>query len=340
MRSFDRILKFILMVFLVAVVAFGVMLWQRQARSGRISDGHENIYEYNLDAYRKVAPGLIHYVQGNLVKPLGVKNLRGLAVDSLDRIYVAGDSSVVILDKDGKLVSGFKLEEPARCLAAGGEKGENDIFLGMRDHVEVYGTNGVRKAAWESLGKKSVLTSIAVAADDVFVADYGNCVVWRFNKSGKLLNKIEGKDESRGVPGFRLPSPYFDVALGPGGALWVVDPGHQRVENFTYDGKLVSSWGKSSMEIDGFCGCCNPTHIAIRADGAFVTSEKGLVRVKVYDKDGKLNGVVAAPDQFAAETVGLDLAVDSRGRVIVLDPQALGVRIFSEKTAVAGVGAE
>jgi hypothetical protein len=85
------------------------------------------------------------------------------------------------------------------------------------------------------------------------------------------------------------------------------------------------------MGVEGFCGCCNPTHMAILPDGSFVTSEKGLPRVKIHAQSGELKAVVAAPDSFAEHTVGLDLAVDSAGRILVLDPVARAVRIFSEK---------
>ncbi len=84
------------------------------------------------------------------------------------------------------------------------------------------------------------------------------------------------------------------------------------------------------MTIDGFSGCCNPSHIAILADGSFVTSEKGLVRVKILNPTGKLKSVVAGPDQFDEETRGLDLAVDSENRIIVLDPKKRLIRIFEK----------
>jgi hypothetical protein len=85
------------------------------------------------------------------------------------------------------------------------------------------------------------------------------------------------------------------------------------------------------MEIDGFCGCCNPTHMAILDNGSFVTSEKGLPRVKVIAPTGELQAVVAGPGQLAPDTVGLDLAIDPEGRILVLDPAARMVRVFVEK---------
>jgi hypothetical protein len=68
--------------------------------------------------------------------------------------------------------------------------------------------------------------------------------------------------------------------------------------------------------------------VAIRRDGSFVTSEKGLVRVKLYTPAGDLVGVVAGSDQFDEGVSGLDLAADSAGRILVLDPVRLEVRVF------------
>ena len=152
--------------------------------------------------------------------------------------------------------------------------------------------------------------------------------MWRFDRSGRLLGQIGERDSEAGRPGFIVPSPHFDVAPSADGTVWVVNPGLRRVENYAADGVRREAWGQSSMAIDGFSGCCNPTDIAIAGDGSFFTSEKGLVRVKRYDRHGALIGVVAGPDAFDEDTTGLDLAVDSAGRVLVLDPSRRKVRVF------------
>jgi hypothetical protein len=284
-------------------------------------------YKYDIRQYQKTDPALILCQELEPMRP-GLKTLRGIAVGSNDTFYVAGDLAVVHLSKTGERLSAFAVKEPARCVAVGKD---GRIYLGMQDHVEVYDPAGKQASAWIGLGENAIITSIAAGSNCVFVADAGGHVVMRFDLSGALLGVIGKKDTARGIEGFIVPSPYFDVALGANDTVWIVNPGKQHVGNYTPEGKLLTGWGKSAMDIDAFCGCCNPSHIAVRSDGRLVTSEKGLPRIKIYDPAGKFIGVVAGFEQFAEDTVGMDVAVDSEGRILVLDPKKGLIRIFVEK---------
>jgi hypothetical protein len=93
------------------------------------------------------------------------------------------------------------------------------------------------------------------------------------------------------------------------------------------------------MGIEGFAGCGNPVNFALLPDSKYVTCEKGLPRVKIYDVDGTFVGVVAGAEHFPTytydgfssdQTGELDVAVDSDGRVLVLDAVERTVRIFTK----------
>ena len=284
-------------------------------------------FTYDLSELKKVDPALIHYEQAASV-PTGMMKPKGIAVGADGRLFVAGDGGVRVFDAAGKPVLQFETGGEPHCIALGKT---GTVYVGMKDHVEVYDASGKRATAWKGLGERAYVTSLAVGEADVFVADAGNRVLLRYDTSGKLLKRIGEEDAAKHAPGLVVPSPYFDVALGPKGMLWLVNPGRRRVECYTYDGALRFAWGKFSMKVEGFCGCCNPTHLAIDADGNFITSEKGLPRVKVHDDEGNFKSVVAAPADFADGTVGLDLAVDAKGRILVLDPKRRAVRIFVKK---------
>jgi len=101
--------------------------------------------------------------------------------------------------------------------------------------------------------------------------------------------------------------------------------------------------------VKGFSGCCNPVNFAILqgpssvgTGDSFVTCEKSLTRVKIYDAEGSFIGVVAGPEQLTGgawhicnipakcQKGGFDVAVDTAGRILVLDTIKNVVRIFSK----------
>ncbi len=275
----------------------------------------------------KVDPKLIIASEAGRYKTM-LKELRGVAVGPEDRIYVTGDKTVLVLAPDGSRISSFDLDKPAYSLAV---DADGTVYLGMRDHVEVYDAKGVRKAEWANLGPDSWITSVAVAGDRILIGDFGNKTVLRCDKSGKELGRIvpSGADVIKGR--FVIPSPFFDVAADVRGEVWVTHTGRRTLEQYRENGSVAAVWGKSGTEIEKFSGCCNPTHIAIRSNGSFVTSEKGLVRIKIHSASGELLGVVAAAKDFPPGITGLDLAVDSKDRILVLDPASSAIRVYIVK---------
>ncbi|MGO9201835.1 MAG: hypothetical protein ACLQM8_15010 [Limisphaerales bacterium] len=299
-----------------------------------------NPFAYDLERVSKTDPKLVRYEQaGRFACP--ARGPRRLALGPGDRLYVAARNGVSVLDREGKRLDHIALAAPARCVAVAAD---GSVYAGLRDHVEVFDPKGGRLAAWESPGKKVWLTGLAVAGKDVFVADAGNRVVLHYDVSGKLAGRIGEKNKERNIPGLIVPSPYLDVKMGRDGLLRVNNPGRHLVEVYTANGDLESSWGKATAAIEGFCGCCNPVGLALLADGRYVTCEKGLPRVKIYSAEGVFESVVAGPESFPENARagaqhdgsdgllgGLDAAVDSQGRVYVLDLVAGDVRVMRAK---------
>ena len=311
----------------IIISMMGILFFGYKAIRENSLRNQNNPFEYNIDRFKESGASLVEYSEINRI-PFELPHVYGLAVGPEDNIYVSGDKTILIFSGDGIQQSSISVDEPVHCLAV--EK-NRDVYVGMSDHVEVYDLDGKKKAEWESQGDEAIFTSIALSEDFVFVADAGNLIVWKFDKTGNLLKKIGEKDENKDIPGFLIPSPYFDVAVDPDGFLWAANTGRHSIENYTMDGGFRTSWGEFSMGIEGFCGCCNPTHFIFLEDGSFVTSEKGIARVKVHNQLGEMVSVVAGPDLFVEGTVGLDLAVDSAQRIFVLDPKQKLVRIFKKK---------
>jgi len=286
----------------------------------------KNPYAYELDEFRNVKNEQVCYKEVQAFEP-GLQRLKGLAVDDSNRIYISGSGKLLIYEKNGILLTEINTSNEAGCITIGPD---GKIYMGVKDHIEILNRTGEKLKVWKSTNEKSLITSIAVTDSEIYIADAGNKIVYQYNLSGELLNKIGRKNKEKGIPGFFIPSPYFDLLVGRDDELWVVNPGRHTFEAYNKNGELISSWKRTSMQLDGFSGCCNPSHIALLSDGSFVTSEKGLVRVKIHSPSGDFKCVVAQPDQFEKETRGLDLAVDSEDRVIVLDPMRKQVRIFEK----------
>ncbi len=218
---------------------------------------------YDLGRLAKIDPSLIRYKQS--AKPIGTgfSGSRSIAIDSQGSIYIAGDRAVRVFNQGGNLLREIILDDMPRSLFL---TEENSLYIAMRDHVKVFDKQFEQTANWKNLGPRSVLTSIAVSKDHVFVADAGNRLVIHYDTEGKILNYIGKKDNDRNIPGFVVPSPYFDLAVAPDGLLRVANPGRHRIEAYTFDGDFEFAWGKPTARIEGFCGCCNPVNFAMLPD--------------------------------------------------------------------------
>ena len=337
--------KTLIGVIIAIVCIVGIIAVLRFDPTGDRGSGLGSDFEYNLEQLAKIDPNLITYEESASQIDTGFSVTHSIAIDENGAIYIAGDKAIRIFDDAGAKLNEIELNSEPRCIAIENEENNKAIYIGMNDHVEIY-REGKLSKTWQSLGDKAVLTSIAVSDEDVFVADAGNRIVIRFDKEGNILNKIGEKDESRNIPGFVVPSPYFDLAIASDGLLRVVNPGIQKIEAYTFSGDLEFSWGEASNKIEGFCGCCNPVNFAILSgdEDYFITSEKGLTRIKVYNDSGEFVTVVAGPAQLIeggkvevcdspeeCQMGGFDVAVDLTGRVFVLDTMKNVIRVFSEK---------
>jgi hypothetical protein len=285
-------------------------------------------YKYDISELEKIDPEHKVCTETDQIK-VPFKKLRAVAVGPEDEIYVAGDEGLIVFSAGGEELRRLDIGVKALCLAVS----ENVAYMGTEAGIVVLGDLGGEHASttWSPPADDAWLTSIAVTDDSVFVADFANRAVWHYDLKGGLLGRIEAVAQGDEKPMFYCPSPYFDIAVGIDDSVWVANTGRHRLENYRANGEFVGSWGKSSPFLSGFAGCCNPSHMAIRPDGRFVTCEKGFVRVKLFSPSGELIGVVAGPDQFRKNALGLDVAIDSRNRMLILDPPSKSVRVFEDK---------
>lgn len=309
------------MVLVIVAVILGVIIvdfmGNRPDRRGK------NPYALEVKQYREVDEDLISYRETRNFS-LGLLIASDMSYHK-NTLYISGNSSLVVLPLDGSQATMHEILPGATCL----EVDEQHIFVGFGSYVAKYNHAGELLQQWDDLGERTVLTNLAIKGDHIYLADAGNRRIVIFDREGVQTGQFEGKAESEAGHGFIVPSANFDLAVNSYGELWVVNPGKHAVENYSDDGRMRGFWENMSFEIDGFLGCCNPARITTLEDGSFVTSEKGLVRIKIYDESGVLKSVVAAPDLFKEEEgEAPEVCADENNVIYALDFDKDMVRVF------------
>lgn len=325
MNDFKKqLLKYISrIVILISVVGIMLILFSILTNDSRDKN---NSLELNIDQYNNIDPEKIGYTMTRSF-PVRRDSLHAIAVDSFDNIFVSAENSIIKYDAHGKDILSIAVSDPILAMTF---DPVGNLYGATKNTLTSFDENGINKKRLISLSDKSIITSIAASEENIYVADAGTKLVHIYNLEGEFKKSIGSKEFNNGVPWFIVPSPYFDLAVDNKNKLWVVNPGKHELGQYTLDGELISSWGSASAKLEAFCGCCNPINFAFTSDNNFVTSEKGLVRVKEYNENGLFQTVVAGPDSFDDNYVRLDLAVDSKNRILVLDNTARKVKIFEK----------
>ena len=327
-------------IVIVAAIAAGFCAVMFFDTTGQKGSGLPADYVYDISQYTKIDPALILYRQAGAAIPTGLKTTKAIAVQK--EIYVAGDKDIVIFDKTGTLQNKIAPDKEPTCLAV---NDEGVIVAGLGSTIVMMNLQGKEQSRWAVPATDAILTSIALNNETIFAADAVNGRIYEYDWKGNLVRTVGQKTAGRQEQsGFVIPSPYFDIAMASDGLLRVVDPGRHLIVAFTVAGDREWAWGKATPAIEGFSGCCNPVNFAILPDGSFVTVEKGLVRVKIYNAEGKFIGVVAGPEQLEwtqqqqvcntpqeCQSKGFDVAVGKDGEIYVLDTVKNVVRVFEKK---------
>ncbi len=314
---------FVSAIFLAVLATFFVFF----IKTGSNGKDSPNPYEYDIKELSKDSYDGGSYREEAPVE-FGEHELRCLDFGPDGRLICAGVNILLAYSQEAKIPSQIPVAGTANAIHVD-EQGY--IYVAFRNKVEILKPDFSKDKELDIFTEKTFITSIAEANGTIFIADAEMKKVYCIDEKGKIINTIDGKTKEDNT-GFVVPSPCFDViAGGDDGKIWVVNPGRHKVMEFKYNGEFVSEWGKDSIDAEGFCGCCNPTHIAIMKDASFVTSEKGIPRVKTYSQDGTFMAIVAGIGNFDEGTQILDIAVDSGGRIFVVDPSRRKIRSFVKK---------
>lgn len=314
-----------IIIFLLLLVVVIVAVLVVDFISDRPDRSNPNPFAYNVEEFKNVAPELILYKESKNFR-IGFEEPVAVAIQN-NKLYIAGDKELKVVDLSGKLLANFPL--PEKPLAV--EVFQHEIFVAVKNKILMFDETGNALSEWPVPGNNSLITAVAADNNNVFVADAGMRKVIRYSKNGEMLGEFDGKAEEGALHGFIVPSPCFDLDINDQEELWVVNPGLHALENYTYDGQLRTYWKSTGVNLEGFSGCCNPSHFTFLSDGRYVTSEKGLVRIKTYKRSGEFEGVVAAPAKFVDEGRAPDVAADSNDNIYALDFDKKIIRVFEPK---------
>ena len=203
------------------------------------------------------------------VAPFGKLNEpRDAALDSRGRLWVAdfGNSRLRIYDASGGYLGGWG--------------GKGDGRHAFRD-----------------------LTAVAIAGEDVYVADTWNGRVEKFGLDGTWKGAAAGLFGPRGL------------AVAGNGDVWVSDTGNHRLVHYDPTLKTIETLGHQGSGADEFS---SPVGIAIAPAGTIYVADTGNRRIVLLDATGKYRSSWSVPGWDRA--VEPHLEVDPDGGLWATDP--------------------
>lgn len=313
---------FILILSGVLIIVLIIFLMKRKEAQRSI-----NPYEFSVEEFKQVDEAEISHKEVKRIK-LSHAEPRSITYHSGD-IYVLYKDKLQIFDLNGKekqLIHWTDAE--ALCMKA---VSTEEILIAFTQLLRIYNFEGKVILQSENLTGESSITSLAVNEKHIFAADGGRREVLIFDRELKLKSSFKGDSGVSSLHGFILPGNQFSLAINQENELWISNPGVHQLQNYTEEGRLRGGWGDASFGPEGFSGCCNPSYFAFLSDGSFVTSEKGLVRVKIHRESGEFLSYVAAPASLEKGNSAPAIAVDEHDNIILLDFDQSMVRIFHLK---------
>jgi sugar lactone lactonase YvrE len=164
------------------------------------------------------------------------------------------------------------------------------------------------------------------AAGNIYIADYGNNRIQKFDNNGRFITTWGGEGSAEGQ--FVSPSA---VALDREGNVYVADAGNDRIQKFDNNGRFITSWGSYGSAEGEFN---YPAGVAVDAAGNVYVADAGNNRIQKFDRDGTFisqwGSYGSGDGQF---DFPLDAAVNAAGNVYVVDGGNYRVQKFDKNGA-------
>lgn len=314
-------------VFILVGVGIMLLVVFLLLKSGAEQRRKTNPFEFSVDEFKEVDASLVSHrevtqIRLNHPSPVDLAFHNGL-------LFILFEKALQGIDLQGKEHYFFSWQEGTASSMTLNPDGQ--IIIAMQNRLVLFNRQGTLLAQSEWIHEQSGITSLAYGNGRVLAADGHRREVVMFDSQLRLLQRFKGESGVSEHHGFILPGNQFSLRVNAENELWVTNPGIHLLQNYSFEGRLRGHWGKASFGHDGFSGCCNPSYFAFLPDGRFVTSEKGMVRVKIHHESGAFLSYVAPPQLFANGHAAPAVAIGEEEQIILLDFDLPAIRIFSSQ---------
>lgn len=296
------------------------------------ANGELRIVDHNAKRYDE---GSLHFVADDLVHFKRIKEFKtsfkkvwSILLGSNGEIHISGNDGIRSYTSEGVESRFIPTEASVRFLAS---DEEGKLYACMENKIQVFDANGGSQGVLQH-SKWGIVNAMSIYDGFLYVADRTNRLVWKCKLDGTPIDQF-GKPDLDLKNGFIIPGPHMDMSWGPDGLLYVTNPGRHHVNAYTPEGTLKIVIGRPSFKHEGFCGCCNPVAMTVMKNGHVITTEKGIARVKVLDKDGTLVSVIAPPKDFKSQkhSYVIDVQETEAGEIVLLENGLNQVSIYARK---------
>jgi hypothetical protein len=310
-----------ILLFLAVAAIVGVVI--ADYLSSRPGKRPSNPFAYDVEEYMSLPAGLVSWREAGQVE-IDEIPVQAMAFSGGNIYLAAGNELQVISENWNRIFRKDLLASPS-CISV---SSDGRVIIGFATYLAIMDKSGEIIAESAPLQSGSHITSVAEHGGNIYAADALARKVRIYNSLLEQTGEFSGESGVSDIHGFIVPGGHFSLAVNHENELWITNPGLHALQNYTAGGRLRSDIRQSSFSIEGFSGCCNPVHFAFMPGGEFVTSEKGIIRIKVLKESGELLSVVAPPEIFEGGTRAPAIAVDDNGNVLALDFDRNMIRFF------------
>jgi DNA-binding beta-propeller fold protein YncE len=185
-------------------------------------------------------------------------------------------------------------------------------------HAGVWGAPGVNPG--------QLVTPRGVALDasgNLYVAEFGNDRVQKFDLSGNSLDTLGGEGSADGE--MNQPS---DVTVAPDGTVYVADTSNHRVQRFSATGDFMAKWGGAGAAPGQMV---HPYGVATDSAGNVYVADSGNDRIQKFSANGTFISEFGSSGSGDGQMEGPgDVVVSPTGIIFVLDGGNYRIQKFGE----------